>query len=143
MKRSDFFPSNYLTAEDLPNEGMVVTIHHLETGKMRDGKVKPIMFFDELEKGLVINVTKFKLLEKLHGDESDDWTDKRITIYPSETTMEGEVVPCINIKNKIPKPAVKVAENGKRTKSATPTAPVKAREPGDDDGVEDEDDPGY
>lgn len=142
MRRADMFPSKYLVANDIPKEGMDVTILHVEEEKMRDGKPKPVIFFDELEKGMVCNVTNWKAIAALHGDESDDWTDQRITLYPSVTTFDEEEVDCIRIKKKIPKPTVAPAKEGKRSK-ATKVADegfqgaAASREPGNDDGDDD------
>lgn len=139
MRRSDVYPSKYLAASDIPDEGLTLTIHHVEEETMRDGKTVPIAYFEELEKGMVINVTKWKVIEALHGEESDDWTGCRIIVYPSETTYEGEVKPCINVRNKHPKPTVAPAKESKRGKPAKTAEAMKAagvtatREPGDDD----------
>lgn len=142
MRRADMFPSKYLVANDIPKEGMDVTILHVEEEKMRDGKPKPVIFFDELEKGMVCNVTNWKAIAALHGDESDDWAGQRITLYPSVTTFDEEEVDCIRIKKKIPKPTVVATKRGKRstpaeTAAALKEAPAVPREPGDDDDAGD------
>ncbi len=103
MKRGDIFPSKYLAASDVPDEGCVLTINHVEEEKMRDGKPKPVIYFDEAEKGMVCNVTNWKVLEQLYGDESDDWAGERIQLYVGETTFDGDVVACIRVKNRKPK----------------------------------------
>ncbi len=137
MRRSDCFPSKYLTAEDIPNDGMVVTIHHVEEEKMRDGKAKPIIYFEEVEKGMVCNVTNWKTIEGLYGEESDEWNDERIMLYASVTTFDEEEVPCIRIKKKAPKPAVKVAANSP-AKGSKKTAEPLTQEDADAATEEDE-----
>jgi hypothetical protein len=143
MKRSDVFPSNWLVAADIPTEGMNVTIHHVEEEKMRDGKAKPVIYFEEHEKGMVCNVTNWGTIENLYGDESDDWEHQRITLYPSVTTFDGDEVACIRVRKKAPKPSVAPAKNGKRdaAKSAEP-ARVKnvPMTQGEVDDMDDEDD---
>ncbi len=135
MRREDMFPSNWLIAKDIPDEGMVVTIHHVETAKMRDGKEKPVIFFEECEKGLVCNVTNWKTLEKLIGEEdSDDWTDERITLYATETTMDGEMKDCIRVKNRKPKPSVKLANGAKKAPDGGPANKPMTPAEVDDDG---------
>lgn len=62
MKTQDVFPSKYLKAEGLP-EDVIVTITSVEmaTLKTKEGgdEYKPVAFFDELDKGLILNKTNW------------------------------------------------------------------------------------
>jgi hypothetical protein len=121
MRKREVFPSNYLTSEDIPEQGIVVTIDRLEPARMPDGAMKQVMFFAEREKGMILNVTKWNVMERLYGEESDDWIGERITLYPGETPFEGELRPCINIKNKKPAAEPKKAPEPNVKKGAKPT----------------------
>ncbi len=102
MRKTDIFPSKYLSAADLPDDGMVVTIKDVTIERMQDGAEKPIALFVEDIKDMIINVTKWNTLEKLYGDESDDWAGKKISIKPGEVKFKGEMVACIDISSRKP-----------------------------------------
>jgi len=84
MKKHDLFPSKYIKAEDLAEEVQVI-IADLETEEMtgRDGKPekKGVLYFKGLDKGLILNKTNWDRIEAQHGDESDGWVGKKITLF--------------------------------------------------------------
>lgn len=101
MKREQLFPSKYIKAEDLEDE-VLVTIEALETEEMldRDGKKekKGVLYFKGLDKGLILNKTNWDRVEAQHGEESDDWVGKKITLFAeaearSETGWSARVKP--------------------------------------------------
>lgn len=115
MKTNDVFPSKYLKAEDdLFTAGDVTaTIKDvvLETLESREkGKEsKPVMFFKELPKGLILNKTNWGVCEKLFGsDDSDNWLNERVVLTTVDVDAFGDVVKAIRIKNQKP-----VADKGK------------------------------
>ena len=68
---NDLYPSKYLVAGDIPDEGMVVTIRSMDMQKMRDGTEKLTLYFDETEKGVgFCNKTNAKTIAKLYGDDT-------------------------------------------------------------------------
>lgn len=150
---NETFPSKYLTAADLPEEGITVTITDVSVEKMKDGSAKFLILTRELEKGFVCNKTNAAAIAKLYGDESDDWERQRITIFPTYTDFGGEQVECIRVKPRKPKPVeatpaatLKPAPNGngnpkvvRHPKPAEVKDAVRSREPGDDDFDEFED----
>ena len=112
-KLSELYPSNYLKADDLPDEGLSMTIKTVEVEKMGDDQ-KPVIYFKEKneteEKGLVLNKTNADAIAQLTGsDDTDDWEGQRITIYPTETAFQGKTVPCIRVKLRAPKGKAKAA----------------------------------
>ncbi len=84
MKKSDLFPSKYIKAEDLSEEVPVI-IAGLEMEELQgnDGKKekKGVLYFKGLDKGLVLNKTNWDRIEAQHGEESDNWPGKRITLF--------------------------------------------------------------
>jgi hypothetical protein len=97
---ADFFPSNYLKASDLAGKERQVTISHIETRTFdNDTKRKPVALFSETgTKGLVLNKTNFVTLAAIHGDNSDNWAGKTITIYPDFTSYQGKPIETIRIR---------------------------------------------
>jgi len=119
MRSGDVFPSKYLKAEEL-DEDVQVTISKvvLEELEQKDGKKqeKPVCYFEEGPKGLILNKTNWALIAKQHGDESDDWTGKKITLTTVDVDAFGDVVSAIRVKP--PKKQSRPA-NGKKPDLAT------------------------
>ena len=109
MRLDDVFPSAYLKASDLQNEDVVFKIRDVER-KDFDDEPKPICWFEETTKGLVLNRTNFKSIAKLHGDDSDDWTGKLITLFGTEVTFRGTPTMAIRVRLTVPE-AVEVGED--------------------------------
>lgn len=111
MKTNDVFPSKYLKAEDDAFDNgaeVTVTIKEVtaETLSSRDkgDETKPVMYFRELPKGLILNKTNWGVCVKLFGsDESDDWNGERVTLTTVDVDAFGDVVRAIRIKNQKPK----------------------------------------
>jgi hypothetical protein len=119
MKLSDLFPSNYLKADDVPEEGLVVTIKGCELAELGQGKdkeTKPVLAFKELEKGLVCNKTNCATIHKLTGsDNTDDWVGHKIRLITLEVDFQGNLVNSIRVSSKpvkatVKKPAAPVEE---------------------------------
>ena len=63
-----------------------------------------VLFFKELDKGMVLNTTGIRMLEKAFGDESDDWVGKRVTIYVDpNVSYKGQVVGGLRLRPTSPK----------------------------------------
>ena len=58
------------------------------------------MYFLEVPRGLVLNRTNVKRIINLYGNDTDQWTGKKLTLYPSEADFAGNVVPCIRVREK-------------------------------------------
>lgn len=101
MKLSKMFPSKWLSADDLPDEGAVFTIAKdvEEVQIVADEKPKPVLYFRETDKGLVVNVTNGNSIAKVLGsDETSDWVGQQVYLYPTETSFGGKPVACIRVK---------------------------------------------
>lgn len=82
---------------------------------------------------LLLNKTNAKAIARLYGNNPSAWVGKLITLFPSQTSVGGEDVDCIRVRNEVPKRAAK------RTAPAPELA--AAREPGDDGDATDTDEP--
>lgn len=95
----DSMPSKWLKAADLDGKPHLVTIKRFSVETMVDGTKKPAVWFREEAKGLVLNVTNGKRIETICGSaDPDNWTNKRVVIFPTETEMSGETVDCIRVR---------------------------------------------
>ena len=135
MRRSDVYPSNYVKCEDLKGKDVTVRIKDVTVEKLGDDE-KPVCWFYQKDKGLVLNQTNWDTIEDLHGPESDDWLGKSIVIYPARVMFAGKKVDAIRVREWDP---TQPRPNGtsRRTAEAVQREPVQ-REPGEDDGVEDQ-----
>lgn len=98
-----WFPSKYICAEDLRGEVVPVTIERITQEEMPngDGELRPVLYFVGAKKGMVLNKTNAKRIAQMHGEDTDAWIGKQILIYPSETDLRGETVPCIRVKQDV------------------------------------------
>jgi hypothetical protein len=103
MRRGDVFRSKYLKASDLKGNPRIVAIvmASLETLKGLDGKEnrKIVLYFRNVQKSLPLNATNFDAVCDATGcEDTDDWLEKQIELYPTKTTMGGKLVDCIRIR---------------------------------------------
>lgn len=112
-KLSEVFQSDYLKADEVPEEGMVLTISGVEIKELGQGKdkdVKPVLSFEETGKQLVCNKTNCNTLVKLTGsDDTDDWDGHKIKLIAVEVQFKDEMVNAIRISSKPVKAAPKKA----------------------------------
>jgi hypothetical protein len=106
----DLFPSNYICAEDLKAKDRILTIASIEKEEMYDRKerkmvLKPVLYFEKAQKGLVLNITMARVIEKLYGKNADLWISKRIIIFPTEELSYGEVKDVVRVRPALPPPA--------------------------------------
>lgn len=106
MKISKIFPSKYVAAADLDGRTVTLTIKGVTMEEMltHDSKKvsKPVVWFEKATKGFVMNLTNAKIIAALYGDETDDWTGKRISIYPTKVRAFGQMQDAIRVREEIP-----------------------------------------
>lgn len=120
---------DFLYSYDLQGRDVTVIIERVAQGTLvgQQGKKskKPVVFFKGKSKPLALNVTNIKTIAALYGSfKAEDWIGKAITIYPTTTNFGSETKDCIRIRNKRP--------------SGAAATPGPDREPGSDDGYDDE-----
>ena len=109
MKTNDVFPSKYLKAEDdvFDNGDFTVTVKSVVleklTSREKGEEDKPVMYFNELDKGLILNKTNWGVCAKLFDEESDNWAGERVTLFTMDVDAFGDIVSAIRIRNKKPK----------------------------------------
>jgi len=96
MNTDLLYPSKYINSGDLKGRKITVTIAELkrELLKQRNGQqeAKPILYFKETSKGLVVNKTNLKTLQSVCGSrESNDWTGKKVVLYATPVTFGDEI----------------------------------------------------
>ncbi len=98
-----FFDDPYVRAGHLAGEVLPVTIKVVKAEAVgKDKAGRPVVYFEEFEKGMVLNKTNTKRIVALYGSDVDKWPGKRIMLYPTETEFSGDMVECIRIKKEAP-----------------------------------------
>jgi hypothetical protein len=100
MNIQESFPSKYIKAADLKGRAVPVTIDRVEmeqVGQARD--MKPVLYFDGKEKGMVLNKTNANaIIHITQSPVTEEWAGHRILLYPTETSYQGEQVDCVRVK---------------------------------------------
>lgn len=104
MKLRDLYPSRFLKADDIEEEGgevraliKCVKIEELQDPE-RGKEDKPILYFLRIEKGLVMNKTNAETIGDAFGDETDAWVGKEVLLVTERVTAFGKTAPAIRIR---------------------------------------------
>ena len=137
---SAFDQSKYLSAADLSQEMKLriktVTVETVR-GQGSAQEQKPIVWFTNHKKGLVLNKTNNRTLRAAFGDDMEQWAGKIVILFPTHTDFGGRTVGALRIR--IPPP--KQAGNGQPVETvkktldtfAAPSEPTPAVDPDLDD----------
>jgi hypothetical protein len=97
---NDAFPSKYLSASDLGGRSATVVIANArieQIGKGAEAGPKIVLQFVGKQKLFVCNKTNAKTIASLHGEDTDGWLGKAITIAPREVEFQGNMVWSIRV----------------------------------------------
>lgn len=112
MKTHELFESKYLKASDF-DKPAVVKIAEVSMQTFLDGSSKALVFFDDLDKPLVLNKTNALAIQKIVGsDDTDQWGGESIRLFATTTDFRGTRVPCIRVEA----PSSKLKSNPKAMK---------------------------
>jgi hypothetical protein len=102
----ELFPSKYLAAIDAPEETIVtvkgIEIEMLKNKDSQKDEPKPILYFNEFEKGMVLNKTNKNALETLYGNSIPDLIGKRVILHAPMCDSFGKTAPALRIKAQRP-----------------------------------------
>jgi hypothetical protein len=107
MNFTDLYPSRYLTKGNFEKPALL-TISRIEVENVAPDNMaperKPVLFFAELEQGMVLNKTNGNTVASLYGANTDGWIGQRIVVYndPSVRDPGGRIVGGIRLR--APKP---------------------------------------
>jgi len=99
----EFYPSPYLRAEDIDGP-VAVTIESVRAEKFSGQRgepdvLKPVTFFRELKKGLIVNRTNYRSIMEITGQEdTDDWAGARLLLRVEQVPAFGEVVDALRVR---------------------------------------------
>lgn len=127
MKISSLHPSSFLKSTDI-EEDLEVVIKGLKMEPLKDNdgneEEKPVLYFRDMDKGLVLNATnKKRILAQHPAEDTDEWNGKRITLTKEWVEAFGKADWAIRVKMLPPQ---------KQRTAAPAPAPF---EPADQDGA--------
>jgi hypothetical protein len=99
MRISQTFASKYMKAGDLADGEMLATIDRVveeEVGK--DKQVKPVLYLNGQQKGIVLNRTNAERLAHKLGDDTLEWRGKSIEIYSELVSFQGQKVEGLRVR---------------------------------------------
>ncbi len=112
MRVGDAFPSKFIKTSDLRGHAVEVIIDRYEivdvSMESEPEEFKPVLFFVDKKKGLVLNKTNASTIADTYGEEMDGWKLKTVELYPDKTTFKGDLVDCLRVRvpgREIPPPA--------------------------------------
>lgn len=104
MKVTEAFEGNYIDALCVTGKDATLTIKVVQapnTIKAADGKTidRPVVYFEETDKGFILNKTNARSIGLSHGNEMDDWVGKKVTLFATSTDAFGKKnVPCVRVR---------------------------------------------
>lgn len=101
MKIFAAFPSKYLKAADLHDKHVSAIMSHvlLEELVNKDGSdLLPVLYFNGVPKGMVLNKTNAKVISAAYTDETDAWQGMPIVLFPAMVAFGAETVEAIRVK---------------------------------------------
>lgn len=95
MKISEIYPRKYATGEDLKGKAYTMTIARVVYEEMHPqpgspAEKKPVMYMDEAQRGIILGPALARQVAAILGDETADWTGKRVTLYPQPMRVAGQ-----------------------------------------------------
>ena len=100
IKRSDVFPSKYISSADIDGREIELIIKDVQMEDVSDGEQKAVVYFTKGHKGMVLNMTNWTTLEDEYGGDTDHWTNQPVILCVERTTFKGK--PTKGLRLKIP-----------------------------------------
>jgi hypothetical protein len=125
----DFYPNKFLKPANV-EEDLTVTIDEVGADTIQDDdgtkKKKPILYFKEQVKPLILNRTNFVRIAELAGNETDDWHGTKLILYADTVSMRGKSVATIRVRPAPKAKAAAAAEPAPKAKADAAAGPSDA-----------------
>ena len=97
---SDRYGGRFLNATHVikPFVGVVDRVEDLEVEEGK--KPKPVLFLRDLERGIVLNATRYDAMADITGSRNtDDWTPgTRVEVFKGNTKFAGKPTDCVELR---------------------------------------------
>lgn len=94
MKRSDAFPSRFLSSDEVGDKQYRLIIGQVVMEEMLDdngvAKDVPVCHFQNTQKVLRLNATNWDTLADTYGDDSEEWFGKQVFVYVDPRVKFGK-----------------------------------------------------
>ena len=106
----DAFPSKWFSHKDLDGPALVTVKNVTMEDVAGDGSdKKPVVWFNEQEKGLGLNLTNGNSIEKIaETPDPDKWPGTVLVLFKTQCDYKGDRVDCVRIR--APKPGAVLPE---------------------------------
>ena len=100
MKIGTMFPSKYVSAADITQPVTVTmsTVEMVDIGQDGKQEVKHVLHFVGASKGMILNVTNANRIAEIHGDDTDHWPGKQITLEKARVDFRGKIVDALRVQ---------------------------------------------
>ena len=101
MNYKQMFPSKFLRAVDIGSGGDNVVIDRVAmemVGQGADAEEKSVLYIRDVTQGLILNITNANSIAAMHGDDTDDWIGRTITLFRTKVQFKADMVDAIRIK---------------------------------------------
>jgi hypothetical protein len=96
---TDFLKSNFLNAAAIPPGVIIETmIVSARPHEFEEGEIKLVVYVQHEAKGIVLNVTRLRVMIGAFGSNFDTWPGKMVRIFRGETMYSGKKVDCVEIE---------------------------------------------
>jgi hypothetical protein len=102
MKLDDMLESKFLKQSDFPQDRLLTIVGVKRENMAKEDEAPEYRWtvkFKELDKPMVANSTNLKRIFRICGDDTDDWTGKRIVVYVDpDIEFGGKVVGGLRVR---------------------------------------------
>ena len=97
MNMSEMFPSKFISSVDLQGKQAKVSIARVITELLDETTSKPVVYFKDRQKGLILNKTNATTIAGAFGDDTDDWVGRDIVLFTVKTQFQGKLVDAVRV----------------------------------------------
>lgn len=97
MKMDAMFPSKYISAADLQGKQAKVTIQKVTMEQLEEATEKPILYFKDRQKAMVLNRTNASTIAEAFGPDTDDWLGRDIVLGTAKVSFQGRLVDAVRV----------------------------------------------
>lgn len=99
MDGDSIYKSTWLKATDVEDE-TALTIKDIKLEEVGQ-KQRIVLYFDEIDKALVLNNTNYQKLRSAWGKETNKWIQKRLVLYTALVSFQNKEVGSIRVRPKV------------------------------------------
>jgi len=102
MRRDELFPTRFFKTadvEDAPFVGRIKNVVVEEMSTDRGTEKKPVVYFANTDKGLVLNMTNYNVMSEIFdSEETEDWRGQVIELFAADTSFGAKRVRGIRVR---------------------------------------------